>query len=85
MKMLLNVVAIVLLMIGVPSAFAETENPHSHHPQAAYKSGYQHGLADLKAGCPDRCHWYILEPGDSFAFIHRSSTMDTSLQCVRQV
>ena len=44
------------------------ELPHAKDPQAAYQSGYKHGLADVKTGCPDRCHWYILEPGHSFAF-----------------
>ena len=34
-------------------------------PQSAYKSGYEHGVHDAHS---DPSHWYILQPGQSFAF-----------------
>ncbi len=63
----------------VPSVYAETELasakdncppegcdlPHAKDPQAAYKSGYEHGVHDAHS---DPSHWYILQPGQSFAF-----------------
>jgi hypothetical protein len=66
MKFLLGgaLVIVVLLAAVTPSAFAISD----------YQSGLRHGLADSKinprVNCPGLtpCHWYILEPGKSFAF-----------------
>ena len=70
-KILFSAVAVVILMIGAPSVYASNDFsplPHAKDPQAAYQAGYAHGVADAKAGCTDRCHWYILEPGKGFGF-----------------
>ena len=40
MKIVISAIAIVILMIGAQSAYAET----------AYQSGYRHGVADGKFG-----------------------------------
>jgi hypothetical protein len=41
----------VLLMIGAQSAFAQTGALLSKHPQADFKSGYDHGVADASEPC----------------------------------
>jgi len=64
MKTIIVSVIVVVLMIGAQSAYAIS----------AYQSGFQHGVSDGKINprvdCPglEHCHWYILEPGKSFAF-----------------
>jgi hypothetical protein len=74
-KIVIGVVAILVLMIGAPSVYTDSkcppegcDLPHAKGPQADYRAGYAHGVADAKAGCTDRCHWYILEPGKGFGF-----------------
>ena len=76
MKMLVA----VLLMIGAQSAFAQTgallstyaQVIHSGHPQADFKSGYDHGIADARDPCNNNanitCHGpaYVWEPGNGF-------------------
>jgi hypothetical protein len=57
MKALIGVV-VVVLMIVAPLAYAETD----------FQLGYKHGASDGKASCIDRCHQYILEPGNGFKF-----------------
>ena len=77
MRILLSVFAIVVafIMITVPSAFAQTGAPSSKHPQAAYKSGFNHGLTDGKNSCirpgadQDKCdgnHDYVVQPDKGF-------------------
>lgn len=61
----------LVLTIGAPSAYASNDFsplPHAKDPQVAYQAGYAHGVADAKASCTDRCHWYILEPCKGFGF-----------------
>ena len=60
----------IAFLIGAPAVYASTDLPHAKDPQAAYKAGYSHGIADGKDGCrhKDGCHWYILEPGKGFGF-----------------
>ena len=76
MKMLVA----VLLMIGAQSAFAQTgallstyaQVIHSDHPQADFKSGYDHGIAHARDPCNNNanitCHGpaYVWEPGNGF-------------------
>ena len=52
MKILLIVVAVLVLMIGAQSAFAET----------AYQSGFKHGVIDGK----DSCNIQMVFIGTSF-------------------
>jgi hypothetical protein len=64
----LSVVAIVVLMIGGQSAYAET----------AYQSGYRHGVIDAnhkdpECNCPSTD--YIHQPGKGFAF-HTTAFVD---------
>ena len=73
-------IAIVILMIGVQSASASigsgsivstdrgqlSQLPHSHHPQAAYRSGFEHGVTDGKA--PINVTSYIHQPSHGFAW-----------------
>ena len=70
MKMLLGALAVLVLMIGAPFAFAQS--PHSKHPQADYLLGYTHGAMDGKNNpwClpASECHWYVLQPGKGFKF-----------------
>ena len=77
MKIIHSVIAIVVafIMISAPSAFAQTGAPLSKHPQAAYKSGFNHGLTDGKNSCirpdadQDKCdgnHDYVAQPGKGF-------------------
>jgi len=67
------------LMIDAQSAFAQTvlstvstdpgqlsQLPHSHHPQADYQSGFQHGVTDGKASI--NATWYIEQPKHGFAW-----------------
>jgi hypothetical protein len=54
MKIVLGVLAVVMLLIGAQSVFAQTGAPLSKHPQAAYKSGFNHGLTDGKIVVYDR-------------------------------
>jgi hypothetical protein len=60
MKVIIASVAILILMIGTPSAFAIS----------AFQSGFEHGVSDGKDNCfhPDGCNWYILQPGKGFKF-----------------
>jgi hypothetical protein len=66
-------------MIDAQSAFAQTvlstvstdpgqlsQLPHSHHPQADYQSGFQHGVTDGKASI--NATWYIEQPKHGFAW-----------------
>ena len=46
MKIVLGVLAVVILLIGAQSAFAQLGAPHSKNPQAAYQSGFNWGIHD---------------------------------------
>jgi hypothetical protein len=67
------------LMIDAQSAFAQTVSstvstdpgqlsqlPHSHHPQADYQSGFQHGIND--GNISSNATWYIDQPKHGFAW-----------------
>ncbi|HEY7078567.1 MAG TPA: hypothetical protein VH500_02630 [Nitrososphaeraceae archaeon] len=67
------------LMMGTHSAFAQTvlstvstdpgqlsQLPHSHHPQADYQSGFQHGVTDGITS--SNATWYIDQPRHGFAW-----------------
>ena len=41
MKIVLGVLAVVILLIGAQSVFAQLGDPHSKNPQAAFQSGYR--------------------------------------------
>ena len=60
MKTLLIAVAVLVLVIAAPNAFAISQ----------FQSGFNHGIQDGKESCThsDGCHWYILQPGKGFAF-----------------
>jgi hypothetical protein len=64
MKIVISAVAIVVLMIGAPSAYAISD----------YQLGFKHGVSDGKIksqiNCPglEPCPYYILEPGKGFQF-----------------
>jgi hypothetical protein len=78
-KEIVSAVAMVVLMIDAPSAFAQigstgatvstepgqlSELPHSHHPQAAYRSGFAYGVVDGAT----KGDWYISQPRQGFAW-----------------
>jgi hypothetical protein len=63
MKLALSVVAIVVLMIGAQSAFAQTGALLSKHPINDMLSGYKHGVSDAQATTK---HVYIWGPGHGF-------------------
>jgi len=54
MKALIGL-AVMVLMIGAPSVYAET----------AFQSGFKHGVADGRQS--DTTQWYILQPNNGFA------------------
>ena len=60
MKIVISVIAMVVLMIGAPLVYAETE----------YQSGFNHGLADAKVMVMTNGNGndYIHQPGKGFAF-----------------
>jgi hypothetical protein len=62
MKVLLGALAILVLMIEAQSAYAQTGALISKHPQADFKSGYDHGVADASEPCnnppPNTCNRY---------------------------
>jgi len=75
MKVVFGALAVIILLIGAQSVFAQTGAPLSKHPQAAYKSGFNHGLTDGKNSCirpgadQDKCdgnHDYVAQPGKGF-------------------
>jgi len=73
-------VLVLLTAIGAPSAFAQAESrasvstepgqfselPHSDHPQAAYQSGFQHGVIDGNRS--SNATSYIDQPKHGFAW-----------------
>ena len=48
--------AILVLMIGAPNVFAISD----------YQLGFNHGVSDGKETCREKCHWYIIQPGNGF-------------------
>jgi hypothetical protein len=66
MKALIGL-AVMILMIGVPSVYAET----------AYRSGFKHGVADANIGerTGGNGNDYIHQPGKGFAF-HTTAFVD---------
>jgi hypothetical protein len=58
MKAIIGALAIVILMIGAPLAYAQ--------PPEDYLRGYTQGTIDAKDSCIDTCHQYVLEPGHGF-------------------
>jgi hypothetical protein len=60
-KEIVSIVAMVVLMIGAPSVYAET----------AYQSGYKHGVTDSNCDHQSEpghgCHEYMDEPGHGFS------------------
>jgi hypothetical protein len=72
---------VIVLMIGAPVAYAQvgstssmtstdpgqlSELPHSDHPQAAYQSGFQHGIID--GNTSSNATSYIDQPKHGFAW-----------------
>jgi hypothetical protein len=69
MKVIPGALAVVILLIGAQSAFAQLGAPHSKNPQAAYQSGYKWGVHDARVTCkPDCRNVYIFQPGKTFYF-----------------
>jgi hypothetical protein len=69
MKIVLGVLAVVILLIGTQSAFAQLGAPHSKNPRAAYQSGFNWGVHDARVTCkPDCRNVYIFQPGKTFYF-----------------
>jgi hypothetical protein len=64
LKALIGALIVVILMIGAPSVFAL-----SRHQQAAYRSGFAHGVVD--GASTDDDPWYISQWGNGFAFHSR--------------
>ena len=63
MKVLIGAIALVILMIGAPSVYAQVI--HSKHPQADFRSGYYHGVVDATDLCK-QCPNYLFQPGNGF-------------------
>jgi hypothetical protein len=60
MKIALGVLAVVILLIGAQSGFAQLGAPYSKYPQTVYQSGYKWGVHDAKDPCkPDCRNTYI--------------------------
>jgi hypothetical protein len=69
MKIVFVALAVILLLIGAQSVFAQLRAPHSKNPQAAYQSGYRWGIHDARVTCkPDCRNVYIFQPGKTFYF-----------------
>jgi len=69
MKIVFVALAVILLLIGAQSVFAQLGAPHSKNPQAAYQSGYRWGIHDARVTCkPDCRNVYIFQPGKTFYF-----------------
>jgi hypothetical protein len=81
------------LMIGAQSAFAQTvlstvstepgqfsELPHSDHPQAAYQSGFQHGVID--GNMSSKQHRILTSQNMALHGIHRSLSKGMSMDTV---
>jgi hypothetical protein len=69
MKIVFGALAIVVLLIGAQSVFAQLGAPHSKNPRTAYQSGYKWGIHDAKDPCkPDCRNVYIWTPGKTFYF-----------------
>ena len=51
MRTIIAAVISIAFLIGAPAVYASTDLPHAKDPQAAYKAGYSHGIADGKDGC----------------------------------
>jgi len=69
MKIVIDVLAVVVLLIGVQSVFAQLRAPHSKNPQAAYQSCFKYGVHDAKDPCKSDCsNVYIFQPGKTFYF-----------------
>jgi hypothetical protein len=69
MKIVLGALAVVALLIGAQSGFAQLGAPHTKNPQAAYQPGLKHGVDDAKNNCTSDCGAvYIFQPGKTFYF-----------------
>jgi len=81
------------LMIDAQSVFAQTvlstvstepgqfsELPHSDHPQAAYQSGFQHGVID--GNMSSKQHRILTSQNMALHGIHRSLSKDMSMDTV---
>jgi hypothetical protein len=55
MKTIIATIGIIVLLSATPGVFAISD----------YQSGFKHGVADGRQAGTD---WYILEPGNGFAF-----------------
>lgn len=60
MKIIISVVAILVLLIWAPSAYAQSIL--SKHPQADYQSGLKWGIHDAT----DKHYTYLFQPGNGF-------------------
>jgi hypothetical protein len=60
MKIVISVIGIIVLLIGAPSAFAQSVL--SKHPQADYQSGLKWGIHDAR----DKHNTYLFRPGNGF-------------------
>ena len=65
MKIVISALAVLVLLAAVPliekrPVFAAS----SHHPRAAYRSGFEHGVTDGTSNGS----WYISQPRQGFAW-----------------
>ena len=58
--------------------------PHSKHPQAAYQSGFKHGVDDIKNNGCKTCPTYIFQPRP-FTSIQKNSFKDICKDFVQRV
>ena len=92
-SLVLLIGAPVFLMETQQSAFAQTvlstvstepgqfsELPHSDHPQAAYQSGFQHGVID--GNMSSKQHRILTSQNMALHGIHRSLSKDMSMDTV---
>ena len=63
MKIVLGVLAVVVLLNGAQSCFAQL----GLH-RAPYQSGFKHGIDDAKNNGCETCPTYIFQPGKIFYF-----------------
>ena len=69
MKIVIGIVAILVLMIGAQSAYAQMGALKSKHPVVDYLSGYYYGLCDANDDCKDpriTCIAYVWKSPNGF-------------------
>jgi hypothetical protein len=55
MKIVISALAIVVLMIGVQSVYAQLGAPHSEHPKVDYQLGFKWGPTIIKHNLSPNC------------------------------